>query len=305
MNLSRMYQSWKVKNTVRFDLSFFGQKGFVTWHKRPVKLKDWPKKPEIYSCNDVAIVVQGPYVSKASFTLETLRQYRHTYPSVPIILSTWRGSAAKDAKALKELCINVIESEPLKNAFYGNLNRQQLTTLSGLEMAAELGCENALKTRSDQRLYGRNFLGQLAALSGAFPLKELNPRGITSRVIVTYQNSFLDRPLSASDFLQFGHTNDLLKMWKSLDTLEVSPHYAPEQVLLGSLALELGWSKELLFTSETWSEVRAELLGFVDATALDLFWFKYSSREHLWRRYGSEPLTELSPLDWLESMKEH
>lgn len=305
MNFARNIQDWKVKNSIRFDFSFFGQRGFLTWHKRPVGLESWPKLPKAQQHHNVAIVVQGPYVAKRSFTLESLRLYRHVYPDAPLILSTWRNSVIENhLSALRELGVIVIESEPMETAYYGNLNRQQMTSLRGLEKAFEFGCEFALKTRTDQRLYGRDFLGLLHVLSDAVPLNRSKLTGITSRIFVTYQNSFINRPLSASDFMQFGHTCDLLRMWKSIDARRVSPTFTPEQVLLGSLALELGWPQEKLFTEQTWRAIRGRLLGFVDASSVDLFWFKYSAREYLWRRYGSETLAEVDQLDWLEAMNQ-
>lgn len=303
--IERAVQSWKVKNSSRVDFSFFSTPGILTWHKRPLRLKDWSALPEGSDRADVAIVMQGPVAEKYDFTLESLRLYRHFYPKAPLILSTWTGSARTFLDQCQEIGVEVVESEPIDGGRYGNLTRQKHTTIAGLIRAEKLGSKFALKTRTDQRMFKSDFIEQFQALSFAFPRLESGQLASKSRIFLTYQNSFIDRPLSGSDFVQFGEISDLLQMWSSVDQYELSVDLAAEQILAGSYLLSLGWAAEGIFDSSNWEKAMAEVFGFIESSTVDLLWLKYSAREFLWRRYGSEPLTEVTQRDWLNSIAQY
>ena len=115
----------------------------------------------------------------------------------------------------------------------------------------------------------------------------------------------MNRHLSGSDFLHFGETQDLIKLWSSIDAKLLPMNLAPEQILLGSYLLEIGWKLEDLLTEKTWADSMEKIVGFADSAAIDLFWLKYSSREYLWRRYGYEPMREVTPADWFAKLKNH
>jgi len=303
--IERAVQSWKVRNSSRFDFSFFSTPGILTWHKRPLRLKDWSSLPDGSDCADVAIVIQGPVAEKYDFTLESLRLYRHLYPKAPLILSTWTGCAKNFLDQCEEIGVEVVQNDPIDGGRYGNLTRQKHTTIAGLIRAEKLGSKFALKTRTDQRMFKSDFIEQFQALSSAFPRLESGQEVSKSRIFLTYQNSFIDRPLSGSDFLQFGDIPELLQMWSSLDQYELSADLAAEQILAGSYLLSLGWPDVDLIESSNWEKAMAEVFGFIESSTVDLLWLKYSAREFLWRRYGSEPLTEVTQRDWLNSISQN
>ena len=291
-----------MKFWLRFDADLFSEKGFFSWHRRPRKLSQWgisdfQADPE----SEIGLIIQGPIVYKHNFTLESARLYRAQYPNMPIFISTWAASK-NFLSACNEIGVKVIENREISNPYYGNLNRQQTTTLAGLKALQSLGVKYAIKSRSDQRIYALNFVTYLRQMSRLFPPTSVPNRSSDIRIFITYQNSFLDRHLSGSDFLHFGETQDLIVFWKSIDSQNLPVDLAPEQILMGSYLLSCGWSSEGLLTNQTWIESMRKVVGFLDSSALDLFWLKYSSREYLWRRYGKEPMKEVTPADWYSSL---
>lgn len=301
--LEAFFQNLKVKHWLRWDLALVIEKGFFTWHKRPIYLGDWPQVPEAsFLGKSAGIVIQGPLVLKRNFTLETAKLYRALYPEVPIVISTWVGVPKAFAEACQGLGVVLVESEVVVDPLYGNLTRQQVTSLAGIELLMSARIKFAVKLRTDQRLYSDSFLEQMFASTRMFPASKLPKRSSPHRIFLTYQNSFIDRSLSGSDFLQFGATEDLFHFWKSLDDKSVSGELAAEQILMGSYLLRCGWVEQDLFTRASWDKAMRDVVGFIDASSIDLFWAKYSSREFLWRRYGREPLRELTSRHWYQSM---
>lgn len=292
---------------LRLDTDLLLQPGFFTWHRRPKSLGAWPIPPQPQQrLSNIGIVIQGPIVTRNEFTLETVRLYRHLYPEVPIVLSTWKISTQSLLKEFLSAGAFVIQNEKVDHPYYGNLNLQQKTSREGLSHLSKLGLQFALKTRSDQRLYSESFLQQLIFLTEVQPRNHGVCASGTSRIFVTYQNSFIDRALSVSDFTQFGQTKELLQLWESIDSRSLPKALAPEQVLLGSYLLSLGWDEASLLSPATYERAMGEILGFVESSSLDLLWYKYSSREYLRRRYGRifgpEPLRELSAADWYSAL---
>lgn len=296
-------QAWKVRFGLRFDTDSLRLRGYLTWHRRPRKLSNWPRLSEFRNLGkDVGIVLQGPIVYKFNFTLETIRLYRFFNPHAEIVVSTWAGVKNRFIQECQRLGVHVIESEPLISPYYGNLNRQQKTSLEGLAKLRELGITYALKTRTDQRIYSPNFVEELLVTERFFPPSIFGSSSNKSRIFLTYQNSFRDRYLSGSDFLQFGVTNELIEFWGSIDAMRMPTDLAPEQILIGNYLLKLGSKSEGILSEGSWNNAIGSVFGFIDSATLDLFWLKYSSREYLWRRYGEEPLREISSADWYAAM---
>jgi hypothetical protein len=302
-SLEKWFQNLKVRFWLRWDLALLTEKGFFTWHKRPMRLRDWPRFFEARVLEEsVGIVIQGPLVLKRDFTLETAKLYRAMYPDVQIVISTWAGVPKAFADACQRLGVVLVESNLIEDPLYGNLTRQQVTSLAGIDLLERSRIKFAVKLRTDQRLYSDSFLEQMFASTRMFPASKLPGRLSSHRIFLTYQNSFIDRSLSGSDFLQFGTTEDLCNFWKSLDDQIVSGEMAPEQILMGSYLRRCGWVEQDLFTRDSWDRAMRDVVGFIDSSSLDLFWAKYSSREFLWRRYGREPLREVTLRDWYKSM---
>ena len=73
---------------------------------------------------EFAIVMQGQVIYKDNFTLETLKLYRHIYPEIKIILSTWKTDNSSFLKALDEMNIILVQNEPPLFAGLSNVNLQ-------------------------------------------------------------------------------------------------------------------------------------------------------------------------------------
>lgn len=298
-----LLQALKVRFWLRFDLESLNPDGFLTWHRRPKRLSNWKTSSQDKNLgNNVGIVVQGPIVYKFNFTLETIRLYRFFNPHAEIVVSTWAGVEKRFIQECQRMGVHLIESEPLISPHYGNLNRQQATSLGGLAKLRALGINYALKTRTDQRIYNPNFIEELLVTEKFFPPSKFESSLNKSRIFLTYQNSFRDRYLSGSDFLQFGVTNELIEFWAAIDAMRLPTDLAPEQILIGNYLLKLGSESEGIVSEGSWNNAIGSVFGFIDSATLDLFWLKYSSREYLWRRYGEEPLREISSADWYAAM---
>lgn len=89
--------------------------------------------------------------------------------------------------------------------------------MKGLEEGEKLGCEYAIKTRTDQRFYSTNLSRDLFNLLKIYPP---SPNyNMHSRLIALSFNSFKYRYYGISDMFLFGNTQDMLKYWNSpLDT---------------------------------------------------------------------------------------
>lgn len=298
-----LLQSLKVRFWLRFDLESLNPEGFLTWHRRPKRLSNWTASSQEKNLgNSVGIVIQGPIVYKFDFTLETIRLYRYFNPHAEIVVSTWVGVKQRFLQECQRLDVHVVLNKPLLGPYYGNLNRQQVTSLGGLSRLKEFGITYAIKTRTDQRIFNPHFVEELLVAERFFPPSRFESSLNKSRIFLTYQNSFRDRYLSGSDFLQFGKTNELVNLWESIDARRMPVDLAPEQILIGNYLIKLGAEREDLVSEDSWSSAIGSVFGFIDSATLDLFWLKYSSREYLWRRYGEEPLREISSADWYAAM---
>ena len=296
--------SLKLKLKMRIDWRLLFGRGYLSWHRRPKKLEDWRKLPVVSSkadYSDVAIVMQGVVDRQDEFTFETLRIYQYFFPGAILILSTWSDTDSRMLDRARSLGVQVVVSEPIINPARGNFSRQVETSIQGIHVAKSSGAKFVLKVRTDQRLYSHLSLDGLLSLVMLFPPIS-SDRSLRGRIIFPSSNSFVDRILGATDFMQFGYLEDVQKMWTSSLRFEFTKDITPEQTITASYLLELGWEREGLFTSDTWIRAMREVFGFVDGASLDFFWHKYSMREYLWRSYGSAPLDEITQSYWLKIM---
>jgi hypothetical protein len=223
------------------------------------------------------------------------------FPDAIIILSTWTNSEASSLETAARLGAEVVLTEPIESPEHGNISRQVATTLAGVRRAAELGAKRILKTRTDQRIYSPTSLALLEGVLQHFPVGRSALGGLVGRIVCTTMNTFLDRHLSVSDFLQYGYTLDVIRFWESAFRHPLPKTLAAEQLLTGGLLLDLGWAPEDLFSESSWMLAIRDIFGFVDASALDLYWHKYSRREYLWRRYAHSVNQEMTQGFWLST----
>ena len=89
----------------------------------------------------IAIVMQGPIITKGQFTLETLKLYRRRYPSIIIILSTWDSYPKELTDLFLKENIQVVKNEIPENRGVSNINLQIKSTREVLKEAKNFGAE--------------------------------------------------------------------------------------------------------------------------------------------------------------------
>lgn len=298
--LVKSLRDFAVKRNIRFEFSMFPSRDdYLTVHKRPKFPSRTTLNVESQSLNSVAIVMQGGLLLRDAFTLETLRYYRKLYPNCGLILATWKGESEATLLEAQALGVTVACLDRPSNPGISNTNLQMASAAKGVEIAKSLGYEFVLKTRTDQRLYDPHALHYLKSVLDAHPLEEQDQGNQARRLVALDVDTFKYRIYGLSDFLLFGDINDVLKYWDgSLDSRtgldeSVSSASAVEyskmricEVYFSTAFLErTKWP--LRFTLDDWWGVLSRRFIIVDAGTLDFFWPKYSTREYLWRRYGS------------------
>lgn len=302
LRILQILSKGKARLGLRVDVGLFLGRGFLTWMRRPThpsrSLEITPNKPrKDRSHKDVAIVMQGPVKERRKFTLETLAWYKKAFPGAQLILSTWNGQDPAVHRACAELGVTLITSEPMSGGQTRNLWRQVTTTLAGINAAKKLGVTFVLKVRTDQRIYSAEALDYMKAVIHFHPPKT-NPM-VRGRIVFPSVNSFVNRPQGASDFLQFGHLSDMEVFWTSVGNYPLEEGLSIEQMLTGSYLLAIGYRAEGLFTHATYSLAMRQVLAFIDASAIDFFWYKYTMREHVYERYGASAKQAVTNSYWL------
>ena len=257
----------------------------------------------------LVIVIQGPIETRDDFTLTTVNVYKAWFPESPIIVSTWDD---EDSTVLEELqragAMVLLSASSQFEPSESNQNLQMTSTRNGLVRAQEMGSQFVLKTRADQRVNNRFAIPSLPRLLDSFPLSTDGPQ--RSRLIIPSSGTFAFRPYSASDFLMFGKTDDVLDYWNGFID-------SRQRVVPSSTSLR-DWSKTrvnevafftnyletmgetLDFTLSHYWDMLGERFLVVDQGFLDLHWPKYSSIENRWGLWqGSERYLEVSYAMWL------
>ena len=258
---------------------------FYTWHRRPRSM-DSLEAPQTDGSNAFALVVQGPFVRQHSFTLHSLKFYRRLLPESRIILSTWKGLDFNEKRHLDSLAVELVENRPPEVPGLGNLNFQIRSTAAGLERLNGSQVKFVVKLRTDQRIYNPNAFAIMRELLEVYPRQDNS-----FRIGAASLNSFLTRPFSLSDMLQFSSLASLSQFWSigevSWDLGELTPEAQgfPEALLVITFLQGRGWT--IGDPDETWRRAIAKEFLIADSNSLDHFWQKYSKREHLWRRYGT------------------
>lgn len=270
----------KLQSCIAHELN----KSTPAWTSRLVR----PKQPAAHATalrnlTRAAVVLQGPLRLEDSFTLETVRFYRHTMPAAQIIVSTWKGQHADTLRAIERLGATVICSSEPPSPGSANINRQIVSTQAGLAAAREAGHEFALKTRTDTRINAHHAVDYLAGLHRLFPMAApVNARG---RLIVLDYATRLLIPNHPSDLLMFGYLTDLEAYWdvpmcdapsrpsQRSTTGSLWNHSTPEIYLCEHYLRRIGHTFDR--TIDSWWHTLAELFVVVDRASLDHFWPKY------------------------------
>lgn len=234
------------------------------------------------------ILMQGPLLHDDRFTLETARLYRKLFPRAALLLSTWKSEEAAAREIERETGCRLILNEPPAFRGNGNINLQLTATQAGLRALQEAGVAYALKTRTDQRLYSPYALLFLRSLLRAEPLgPSAAGSGLKGRLIMLSPYTRLHIPQAISDFLTFGHLEDVVKYWSlplhRVENAEADSKDTVETHIVRHFLNSLAWKWEDSYASH-WDSLR-ELFCLVDHGQLDWFWYKYD----YWNENRSEP----------------
>lgn len=302
---TKNYKKCSIKNSkvpLIIDGDFYNLKNF------PIKAKNYQLQSDAYTIPSLCIVIQGPIVKENDFTLETCKIYKKIFNnSETIILSTWDTEDKKYLKNFEAIGVKVLLSKAPDFAGRANLNYQILSTMKGLKEGEKLGCEYAIKTRTDQRFYSTNLSRDLFNLLKIYPP---SPNyNMHSRLIALSFNSFKYRYYGISDMFLFGNTQDMLKYWNSpLDTKKYEEYktikqkdlwqqYCSETYIASHFLKNIGVTPEYTL-KHTW-KIYKDLFIFIDKEILDMYWPKYTNLDSRWRLFRPNMLEEMHHSDWL------
>ena len=296
-----------------YGLSFLEKRSkvFLTYHARPKRSDDVIIQSTCSNSLDlkkIAIVVQGPLILEDDLTLETIKLYREHFPSSKIILSTWEDEHAETIHAIEQLNVDIVKSR--KPLIFGvaNVNLQIASTSAGIKHAISAACEYVLKTRTDQRIYSSQAIHFCYLNLKRFPLQ--NKKGQRERIIAFNLNTFMFRPYSVSDMINFGHIDDMVKYWciefdprklKDLPPqntpLEWSKQKLAEVYFISSFLNNVG--EELVWSLEGSWKIIAERFCILNTYDIDLYWKKYTRKEFRHENYTLTQTRQINFVDWL------
>ncbi|MDO8591177.1 MAG: WavE lipopolysaccharide synthesis family protein [bacterium] len=280
----------KLNIFLKYLLSLIERKrgNFITLHERPMYIKNLRLLPPESNTKlpKTAVVIQGPILKTHDFTLETVRLYKRNFVKSSIIVSTWKDEDPDYLEKIKGVGGIVVVSEKPLNPGLRNANMQIVTTSAGMGKAQELGATYALKTRTDQRMYGRQVMEFLTNLLDIFPIsKSLKQK---KRVVGFSWNTKLETLYNFSDTFQFGTIEDMLAYWPhdliyerpgDKTTFATGEHMTTEAQLFTRFLKRVG--AEFPASREEWQKTLATQAIVIDAFPLDLYFYKYDrSREY-------------------------
>lgn len=181
-----------------------------------IKPKDTTEIPilsGLEQSHSFAIVMQGPVCIHDDMTYNTVKFYKQTYPHAAIIVSTWNDEPTENIARLTEQGAIIVRSEkPVHNGLM-NVNYQLTNSLAGVKKAKELGCEFAVKTRTDQRICKPFIFDAMLSSINMFPSISEKQRGRVVTLSNCHGGMFI--PYHICDFLYLGHTEDLIRLFSS------------------------------------------------------------------------------------------
>lgn len=300
-----------------FELNQGRALNFATMHLRP-KSADAVLTDSIWKDDsaDVCILIQGPILTKDSFTVETVKLYRRIYPNAEIVLSTWVGSEELLVE-LKGLCRTIFSRRPETTGSH-NLNLQKTTTFAGIEsVLCRSDINFILKTRTDQRFYGRDTLSLLKTLWQTYPIDNDSKMAVVGRIVELSISICKYRPWSMCDMFQFGHKMDMKKMWDFPDdprersaaeyastpyrVIDLVNENVAEIRVHRQYADSVGCSSAVNYNAY-YSFIKSHFI-IIDKELVDLFWQKYNAHEYGWAGHPlyseNQLLARFTGADWM------
>ena len=274
----KLFFLWRIIEKMRGQLT--------TLHRRPMYAKDYALVRDASTDSArLAVVLQGPIVSDADFTLETLKFYRIIFPNTPVIVSTWDDEDAEYLDRLRKEGAEVLLNKKPTYPGSSNVNFQITSTTAGIQRAKDIGVDYVIKNRTDQRVYNPNSRKFLLNLVKAFPLTHnypLQKQRIANLCFATFKYKLYH----ASDTFIFGTIEDML-LYFDVALVSDQPRdkiFIPEYYLFSEFLKRIG--RTLKGTLQDSWETYAEHLVVVDQASLDLYWHKPKRhREYPEREY--------------------
>lgn len=251
---------------------------------------------------DTAIILQGPIPNDCTFLLNTLEHYLNTFPNVEIVISSWQESNSRkflekyspliDANKSR---LHILLNEKPKNPGISNVNLQIASTLSALRFVENLGKTYVLKSRVDQILTNPLCISILRTKLLSSSLGE----NTDQKIVIGSRNTFLFRPYSFSDMLQFSSTQVLMNFWSTnLDQrsplnfvpaqnstpMEWSKQNMVEVYLVRNYLIKSGFEPRFDFLSHL--NALTSFFAVVDSESLGFYWNKYTHNQSSWMRPG-------------------
>ncbi len=278
---------WKLLK-ITLPLFEFVSKSWFTYTLRPRRSADYGHFPDptVNSKNSqVAIVLQGPVMTKWDFTVETIKMYKMMFPDVHLIVSTWCDTPSSVLDSLQALDIHIVCSEYPGNPGISHVNYQIVSTVAGIRKAGELGAKYCLKTRTDQRMYRHDAIQFLLSLLAVFPLSQEFVQ-LKGRLIAASLNTYKYRLYGISDMFLFGNIEDMEMYWDvPLDPRDFLPvmeddllSYSQQklcEVYFFTLFMEKLNIKPDWTLRQSW-QLFKDLFCVIDQSMLDLYWPKYN-----------------------------
>ena len=264
---------------------------YVSYQIKPKDTTEIPILSGLKQSHSFAIVLQGPICIKDEMTYNTVRFYKQTYPYANIIISTWADEAEENVKRLAELGAVIVRNEKPSNNGCWNVNYQIVSSLAGTKKAQELGCEFAVKTRTDQRVCKPFIFDTMLSTLQFFPSISEKQKGRIVTLGVNSGGMFI--PYHTCDFLYLGYTEDLIKLFSipldlRVDDMNIkrklsclTRHQLSEQMLPPEIYIMKHYCMDVLgfcckdTVESYWYVVRNYLIcyGMKD---VDLLWNKYN-----------------------------
>lgn len=276
------------------------------------KLKNKNLKKKNSIDDSISIIIAGPYVSKADFTLNNVISTRQKYPKSEIILSTNSVLNEKNISTLNDLRVKILHANKLSNEFqkeldnFGNIN--MLYQIDNIQKALKL-CKNEyiLRQRTDQIILSDYYIESF--------INTLNVYDKDSKRLITLSNNvFANKFLSISDMLHFGTKTNIQKYWgininsikeiyikfkgsshELMKTLGTSPvGTSPEPILAFNFYQNLYDSEPQ--TNNDYNKLLKNNFIILDKESIQLFWKKNS----IVRTYKQERgLITINHIDWI------
>ncbi|MDO8591178.1 MAG: WavE lipopolysaccharide synthesis family protein [bacterium] len=303
-----------LNKSLKSFLSFVEKRrgAYITFHERPVRpslLRNFHEQPE-KKLPPTAIVIQGPILKTNDFTLESVKLYRKNFSQSLIIVSTWKDEDPEYLEKIKKEGATIVLCDKPSYPGPKNLNMQLVTAGNGMKKAKELGAQYALKTRTDQRMYGRHIMEFLVNMIELFPPAPDSKQ--KKRLIGVGGGALKYNIYHFSDVFNFGQIDDMVTYWNPKlittgDSEFKKEGYAYRLISESYLITEFLKVNgvETTMTNEDWWRSAGRYCVLVDTPSLDLYWPKYIKyREYRLISY-IYPVKEVSFAEWINFYKKY